>query len=77
MWKRCGSDKPQQNAAAMCGTSLAKRTARQAAADRSSCSRLKSRSPVLAGHRPLSRGDAQKRRSGDECPLSRKATVSP
>jgi hypothetical protein len=56
MWKRCGSDKPQQNAAAMGGTSLAEWPERQAAVDRSSCSRLTSkRSHVRAGHRPSSR----------------------
>jgi hypothetical protein len=37
MWKRCGSGKPQQNAAAICGPSLAERTERQEAADRSTC----------------------------------------
>ena len=53
MWKRSGSGKPQQSAAAMCGTSLAERSERQTAVDRSSCSRLTSRrSPVRAGHRP-------------------------
>jgi hypothetical protein len=35
MWKRCGSDKPQQTAAAMCAKSLAERLERQAAVDRS------------------------------------------
>ena len=40
----------------MCGPSLAERPERQAAVDRSSCSRLTSRrSPVRAGHRPSSR----------------------
>ena len=56
MWKRCGSGKPQQSAAARGGTSLAERNERQTAADRSSCSRLTSRrSPVRAGHRPSPR----------------------
>jgi hypothetical protein len=56
VWKRCGSDKPQQSAAAKCDSSLAERHERQAAVDRSSCSRLTSRrSPVRAGHRPLAR----------------------
>jgi hypothetical protein len=39
-WKRGGSGKPQQNAAAMCGPSFGERPERQAAADRSMCSRL-------------------------------------
>ena len=53
MWKRLGSDKPQQSAAARRVPSLATRSERQAAADRSRCSRLTSRrSPVRAGHRP-------------------------
>ena len=40
----------------MCGPSLAERPERQAAVDRSRCSRLTSRrSPVRAGHRPSSR----------------------
>ena len=51
--------RPQQtaaDAAAMCGPSLAEQTERQAAVDRSSCSRLTSRrSPVRAGHRPSRR----------------------
>jgi len=40
MWKRGGSGKPQQNAAAMCDPSLVEQTERQAAVDRSRCSRL-------------------------------------
>ena len=40
MWKRYGSGKPQQRAAAMCGPSLAARPERQVAIDRSICSRL-------------------------------------
>ena len=40
MGKRYGSGKPQQNAAIMCGPSLAERPERQAAVDRSRCSRL-------------------------------------
>jgi hypothetical protein len=53
MWKRCGSGKPQQSAANWARRSLSERHRRQAAADRSSCSRLTSRrSPVRAGHRP-------------------------
>jgi hypothetical protein len=56
MWKRFGSDKPQQNAAARRAWSLPERLQRQAAVDRSSCSRLTSRrSPVRAGHRPSPR----------------------
>src|SRR5215210_2590947 len=56
MWKRRGSGKPQQTPAAMEGSSLAERPERQAAVDRSSCSRLTSRrSPVRAGHRPSAR----------------------
>jgi hypothetical protein len=39
-WRRGGSGKPQQNAAAMCGPSFGERPERQAAADRSMCSRL-------------------------------------
>jgi hypothetical protein len=39
-WKRGGSGKPQQNAAAMCGPSLVERPERQVAVDRSRCSRL-------------------------------------
>jgi hypothetical protein len=54
MWKLFGSDKPRQSAVDMCGPSLAERIERQAAVDRSSCSRLTSRrSPVRAGHRPF------------------------
>jgi Phage integrase family len=54
MWKRSGSGKPQQAAAAMRGPSLAERRRRQEAVDRSTCSRLTSRrSPVRARHRPL------------------------
>ena len=46
VWKR-------QTAAAECDSSLAERPKRQAAVDRSRCSRLTSRrSPVRAGHRP-------------------------
>jgi hypothetical protein len=56
MWKRCGSGKPQQTAAANSAMWLAEPSERQAAVDRSSCSRLTSRrSPVRAGHRPSSR----------------------
>jgi hypothetical protein len=56
VWKRFGSGKPQQRAAAMCDPPLAERAERQAAVDRSTCSRLTSRrSPVRAGHRPFSR----------------------
>ena len=55
MWKRCGSGKPQQSAAANSAMWLAEPSERQAAVDRSSCSRLTSRrSPVRAGHRPSS-----------------------
>ena len=39
-WKRFGSGKPQQSAAIMSGASLAERPERQAAVDRSRCSRL-------------------------------------
>ena len=39
-WKRGGSGKPQQNAAAMCGPSLVERSWREAAVDRSTCSPL-------------------------------------
>jgi hypothetical protein len=54
MRKRCGSDKPQQSAAAKRDLSLGEPSGRQTAADRSSCSRLTSRrSPVRAGHRPF------------------------
>ncbi|MCE3249692.1 MAG: hypothetical protein K0R41_3517, partial [Geminicoccaceae bacterium] len=53
-WKRCGSGKPQQSAAALFGSSLAERAERQTAVRRSTCSRLTSkRSPVRAGHRPF------------------------
>ena len=40
MWKRSGSGKPQQRATAKCGPSFGERPERQAAADRSMCSRL-------------------------------------
>jgi hypothetical protein len=39
-WKRCGSGKPQQSAAAVGCPSLVEQTERQAAVDRSRCSRL-------------------------------------
>jgi hypothetical protein len=39
MWKRSGSDKPQQSAAAARGKSLTERPERQTAIDRSSCFR--------------------------------------
>jgi len=58
-WKRPGSDRPQQGAAATRGSPLAERPERQAAVDRGSCSRLTSRrSPVRAGHRPSSDASA-------------------
>jgi hypothetical protein len=77
IWKRLGSDKPQQRAAAMCGPSLVERLRRQTAADRSSCSRLTSRrSPVRAGHRPSSRATLRRGTAAstpDHCRLSREA----
>jgi hypothetical protein len=50
MWKRYGSGKPQQRAAAMRGPSFAERPERQTAADRSRCSRLLSSRPARARH---------------------------
>jgi hypothetical protein len=68
MWKRFGSGRPQQSAAALCDLRPGKRGERQAAGDRSNCSRLTSRrSPVRAGHRPL-RGSAPRI---PPCPASR------
>jgi hypothetical protein len=64
VWKRCGSDKPQQSAADTCGASLAERAERQAALDGSRSSRLtSSRSPVRAGtaHRQESAFEAEAR----------------
>jgi hypothetical protein len=53
--KRARSTKPQQRAAARRSSWLPEPSERQAAVDRSSCSRLTSRrSPVRAGHRPSS-----------------------
>ena len=62
MWKRCGSDTPQQTAAAMGASPLVERLERRTAVDRSSCSRLTSRrSPVRAGHRPILPGNSPPR----------------
>ena len=53
MWKRFGSGKPQQSAALWRDHRSRERPERQAAVDRSICSRLTSRrSPVRARHRP-------------------------
>jgi hypothetical protein len=74
MWKRGGSGKPQQNAAAVCGLSLAERTERQAAVDRSICSRLLSSGSqvrVLPGaslKSPLRKRNVCRRSSGRTFP---------
>ena len=79
-WKRLGSGKPQQSAAATRDESLHERYWRQAAVDRSSCSRLTSRrSPVRAGHRPYSRATLRcgtAASTPDHRCLSRKAALS-
>jgi hypothetical protein len=55
----------------------AERPERQAAVDRSSCSRLTSRrSPVRAGHRPSSRPASRRDAAPDDCFFSRKAALN-
>ena len=58
MWKRCGSDRPQQSAAAWGERSLAEAPERQTAVDRSTCSRLQARG------RPFEPGTAHRLQTG-------------
>ena len=77
MWKRCGSDKPRQNAAARSVPSLDMRAERQAAVDRGrllapykqEVARSSRVPPILAGSAV---GDA----APDDCCFSRRAAVT-
>ena len=73
MWKRAGSDKPQQSAAAMCDSSLDERPKRQTAVDRSSCSRLQAGGRPFEPGTPILRSPLPKRnlchRAGGRTPL--------
>jgi hypothetical protein len=76
MWKRFGSDRPQQNAAARSVPSLATRAERHAAVDRNTCSRLLSSGSevrVLPGACAESASEAKPSPQRADRPVSRGA----